>query len=134
VQAARAAGRQRPAAAGGQRPGPGGYRWPASLDPGGQLFAWLRRIGALPPHFGGVQQIMRKEALQVAAHRPASPAHRSFELLLRTGLPTTHPLAGQWRTACQKRQLRQWLTYHAHRGTDVLTWLQQLAALTPPSQ
>lgn len=127
----RAAGRGLARVPDGQRPGPGPYQLPAKADDGLVLFAWLRKIGALPVHFGGTLQILRKEGLAICRERPRTPAHRSFAVGLRTGLPGEHPLIGRYRANCQRRQLRQWLIYHAAAGTDMQAWLQRLAEQQP---
>jgi hypothetical protein len=108
---------------------------PTMLDNGGVLYDWLKKIGAFAG-FGNPRRIMIKECLVLVRHRPLDNAHRSFAEQLRAGWPASHPLAASVLLACQKRLLAGWIRYHNARGTDMQTWLQQLAtqaAAAPPT-
>jgi hypothetical protein len=99
---------------------------PELLDSGGIFYAWLKKIGAFAG-FGNPRRIMIKECLALVQRGSFDKAHRSFARQLRAGWPAAHPLAGKVLLACQKRLLAGWIRYHNARGTNMETWLQQLA-------
>jgi hypothetical protein len=99
---------------------------PALLDTGGLFYRWLKRIGAFAG-FGNPRRMMIKECLLLVRRGPRDKVHRSFAEQLRAGWPAAHPLAPKVLIACQKRLLAGWVRYHNARGTDMQTWLQQLA-------
>lgn len=109
-----------------------GY-FPSPLDGGNLAYEWLKRIGA----FSGFKtqeqyaEMMRKESIALTRQRSADKSERkqigSFAVLLRRGWPEQHPMANTVRNNCKKRLLREWIRYHVARGTDLHTWLTNLA-------
>ena len=106
---------------------------PEPLDVGHVAYNWLKRIGALDGFKTRAQcdAMLRKESLKQAAAVPKSLEQyrqiQSFGQALRAGWPHDHPLAPSVWNSCRKRLLAEWLRYHAARGTDLATWLQDLA-------
>jgi hypothetical protein len=96
------------------------------LDYTGVYYAWLKKIGAFAG-FGDARRMMIKECWLLVRHRRLDEAQRSFKAELRKGWPAGHPLADTVLLACKKRLLGEWIHYHNARGTDMQTWLQQLA-------
>jgi hypothetical protein len=104
-----------------------GRKLPERLDDGNLLYGWLKKIGAFTGFKTAAQYeaMRRKEALQQATGH-AGKEGRTLAQALRQGWPQGHPLADSVLNRCKKRVLREWLCYHAGRGTDLLTLLSGL--------
>lgn len=114
-------------------------QFPEPLDQGNVLFKWLKQVGAFR-QFKTLEQyerMHRKECLARAQRPPAGLEEyrhgRTFWGLLYAGKwHADHPFADSVTNACCKRLLREWIYYHLGRGTDLRTWLTELAAAVHP--
>ena len=108
--------------------------FPEPLDQGNVLFDWLKKAGAFRRFKTPEQYVLmrRKESLARAQRPPAGlEEYRRcllFWELLRAGKwHNDHAFADSVENALRKRLLKEWIYYHLGRGTDLHTWLTNLA-------
>jgi len=108
--------------------------FPEPLDQGNVLFNWLKQVGAFRSFKTPEQYTLmrRKESLRRAQRPPQGMEEyrqaRTFGALLRAGKwHNEHAFADSVDNALRKRLLREWIYYHLGHGTDLHTWLTELA-------